>query len=682
MNRLAQEHSLYLRQHANNPVDWWPWGVAALAAAQAADKPLFISSGYSSCHWCHVMAHESFEDQNTADYLNQHFISIKIDREEYPEVDARYMTALLLIHGHGGWPMSVFALPDGRPFFAGTYFPKTPRYGQPAFLELLQRIVHVWQNERERLMADAVNISQGVYTRSLPLPAVDLDPSGIGYVITASLEHVDHLAGGHQGAPKFPPHSDLRLWLYGQSLGIQTPELDLAVRKTLDGLAWSALRDQLGGCFHRYSVDAEWRVPHFEQMLYDNAQLLDIYARAVQIHGDMADRHVLKQLLLELRSEWLTEGGWAAAAWDADDAGGEGGYYTWTPDELRAALFDDAPWAAKFYRVETAGPVEGRSTLHPRCCPSRPDNENEVADDLWARLKHINRVLAEARRGRPRPARDDKGIVADNGLLLAALTQVARVFGAQELKPWQTFAIRLRELATTNLPRVFYINDQRGQAGLLDYAALGRGLLHFGLLNDDVTFVAASQALAKHTLANFNDQGWPNALANSGIDQHLGKPQSTQDGQQPSAQALTLEWLLEWATISGDTSWRDAAEQIVHQTSGAMARYPIMHKDLWRVFHRMANGLGVVILHGEKTDSWHGPLLGRSHPDLLWVRPKVSQWLLEQGAPSLQERPAGRAYYCQGYVCQEPASSLSELAEQVPPPRPVKIANNRNNGEH
>ena len=674
-NKLAQERSLYLRQHAANPVDWQPWGPDAFALAGARDCPVFISSGYSSCHWCHVMAHECFEDDNVADLLNANFVAIKLDREEHPGIDAQYMTAVMLIQGHGGWPMSVFALPDGRPFFAGTYFPKTPRHGQPGFIELLQRIAEIWRGERDRLLADATQVTEGVRVRSLaPAPAA-LSPEGIHTAIADSLASHDSRYGGHLGAPKFPPHVDLRLWQYCRCQKLTSAELETAWRLTLDRLCWSGLRDQVGGGFHRYCVDEGWRVPHFEQMLYDNAQMLDVLATATLLDNDDADRYVLSSLVLELSERWQTPGGWCAAAWDADDAGGEGGYYTWTPDELREALLDDAPWAAKFYRVEAHGPVDGRSTLYPPFCPSRPDDDQRP-EDLWPRVRHSARLLLEARKLRPAPARDDKGIVSENGLLLAALAKAARALGLEKIEPWSPFAAALLDKASSEqLPRAWYADESRGIAGLEDYAGLGLGLLRWGLTFDSAEFLQASLHLARHACSRFSQPTWtpvaddtlfqPLSSGKNGTVGRLATAAIYQDGQNPSPLALTVDWMCDLHAATGDDTWRLAADEIVHQTSGAMMRMPAATRDLWRAYHRYAGGHATVFLAGLPTDDWYRRLCGRTSPELLWIRPRCASWLAAQNAPALQGRSGTAAYYCQGATCQQPATSLSQLAQQL-----------------
>ena len=316
-NELGNELSLYLRQHADNPVHWQPWSPESLQLADDLNRPVFVSIGYSACHWCHVMSRESFENDSIATTLNDRFVSIKMDREEFPNVDLQYMLAVQLIQGHAGWPLNVFALPDGRPFFGGTYFPRTARNGLPGFGDLLNKIAEVWRNEPDKLATDATQISQGVFNHSKKASPADVTEDGIHAAIATSLASVDEIHGGKSGSPKFPPYSSLRLWQYALTLGPEDPLVEQALRNTLDHMCWSGLRDQVGGAFHRYCVDECWQIPHFEQMLSDNAQMLRILASAVLAGARDTDSFVLNQLLAELFENWITEHGWFAAAWDA-----------------------------------------------------------------------------------------------------------------------------------------------------------------------------------------------------------------------------------------------------------------------------------------------------------------------------------------------------------------------------
>lgn len=669
-NRLAAERSLYLRQHADNPIDWYAWGDEAFAAARAADRPLFLSFGYSSCHWCHVMAHESFEDPAIGELLRGAFIAVKIDREEHPEIDAQYMTALVALAGHGGWPMSVFALPDGRPFFAGTYFPPAPRWGQPGFADLLRHVAGLWSSRRADLERDAERLAETVRRRSAAPVSAQPDP-GFAKVLAATMADVDTRHGGHVGAPKFPPHEDLLLWQHARRHGVPIDGLDGALRLTLDRMIWSGLRDQIGGAFHRYCVDEAWRVPHFEQMLYDNASLLAILAGAVADGNDPDDRGALASLVERLGLDWRTPGGWLAAAFDADDAGGEGGFYTWTPEELRSALgADDAAWAARWFQVEAHGPVEGRSTLHPVAAPGalRAADGFGTADEVRGRLARISAALAEARAPRPRPDRDDKGVVAWNGLALLGLAEARRVLGDSVTAVGAPLAAVLGGWAAdpAALPRAVYEGGGRGRAQLEDVAGLGLGLWRWGLLADDPAAIDAALALAGPMIERFGAGGvWRAADAEG----PLGSPAGWMDGQTPSAFGLALEWLVELAEVVGRPEDEAARDALLAGVGPALAAHPGATRRLRRVVDRMQRGLPVCVLTPAAAD-WFDALAPAAGAQWLWLRPRAAARLAELGAASTVGRaldPAAPAtgWACLGRSCRLPAASAEALAVEL-----------------
>ncbi|MBM3697634.1 MAG: thioredoxin domain-containing protein, partial [Actinobacteria bacterium] len=412
-NRLADQASLYLRQHAANPVDWWPWCPEAFADARDRDVPVLLSVGYSSCHWCHVMAHESFEDDATAALMNEWFTCVKVDREELPDVDALYMQATVAMSGHGGWPMTVFLTPGGEPFWAGTYFPPQPRQGMPAFTQVLNGVAEAWRDRRDQVMRQAGSLADGLRQQSAvevaaPPPAKD----AVAAAVRGLGDLYDDEHGGFGGAPKFPPSVVIDLLLRRHWAGRDPGGRALAMATgTLDAMAAGGVCDQVGGGFHRYSVDDIWLVPHFEKMLYDNALLLRDYALAVRLtgedrHGEVAGR-IAEYLLREMR----TEGGAFAAAQDADSPGGEGAFFTWTPDEIRDLLpATEAEAVIARFGVSERGNFEGRNILRV------------VAPEVAVQPSALE-VLYEARALRPAPDRDDKVIASWNGLAIGALAE-------------------------------------------------------------------------------------------------------------------------------------------------------------------------------------------------------------------------------------------------------------------
>ena len=413
-NRLANATSPYLLQHAENPVDWWEWGPEAFEEARRRDAPILLSVGYAACHWCHVMAHESFEDEATAAYLNEHFVSIKVDREERPDVDAVYMQATTSMTGHGGWPMTVVLDHEGSPFFAGTYFPDRPRHGQPAFRQVLEALSEAWHTRSDEVRRVAANLREHLSSTTLatagaPITRAVLD----GAVRTLALEY-DADAAGFGGAPKFPPSMVLELlWRHGEREMLGA---------TLEAMARGGMYDQLGGGFARYSVDRGWVVPHFEKMLYDNALLLRVYAEWGTVLGDRVAQEVADFLVLELQT---AEGGFASAL-DADSEGAEGTYYVWTPAQLTEVLGpDDGPWAARLLGVSEDGTFEhGASTLQLRVDPHPAE---------LARWLSIQQRLRLARDHRERPARDDKVVAAWNGLAISGLCRAGTLLDRPDL---------------------------------------------------------------------------------------------------------------------------------------------------------------------------------------------------------------------------------------------------------
>lgn len=432
MNRLAAESSPYLRQHADNPVDWQPWGEAAFAEARERGVPLLLSVGYSTCHWCHVMAHESFEDTVTASYMNEHFVNVKVDREERPDVDAVYMAATQAMTGQGGWPMTVFLTPDAEPFYAGTYFPPRDGQGMPSFMRVMTSVVNAWTGDREKIVANAQALSAHVRDASQPRPAAGDLPADFLARGVANLRRVsDAVRGGFGGAPKFPAPTTLDFLL-------TRPEGRSMALHTLRQMGYGGIYDQLGGGFHRYSVDAEWRVPHFEKMLYDNAQLVCTLLRAYQVSGDAEFARLARDTLAYLEREMLHPDGGFFSAQDADTGGVEGLTFTWIPEEVRAVLGDgeDATLA-----LQHLGITDGGNFLDPhrpeygrRSVPFVAQSVAELAalhgdseERIGMRLEGLKNRLHAARQAREQPGTDDKVLTSWNGLALAAFADAARV---------------------------------------------------------------------------------------------------------------------------------------------------------------------------------------------------------------------------------------------------------------
>ena len=434
-NRLIDETSPYLRQHAHNPVDWYPWGEEALAAARAADKPIFLSIGYSACHWCHVMERESFEQETTAGLMNDLFISIKVDREERPDLDAIYMEAVQAMTGQGGWPMSVFLTPDGRPFYGGTYYPPQPRYGMPSFPQVLQAVADAYQKRRDQIEDQATRLTEMLNrTAGLANQAVDLGTETLADAVEHLQQHFDNEHGGFSIQPKFPQPMTLD---YAITQYLRTGDLDalFMAELTLEQMALGGIYDQLGGGFHRYSVDSVWLVPHFEKMLYDNAQLLRTYLHAWQVTGKPLYRRVVEEtidyVLREMTRVPPGRGGGFYSTQDADSEGEEGKYFVWTPQEVEAVLGARAAGVfAMHYGMSDQGNFEGRNILHvSRSVESVAERYDLLPAEVQAILDDARAKLFAVREQRVKPGRDEKILVEWNGLMIHALAECGVVLG-------------------------------------------------------------------------------------------------------------------------------------------------------------------------------------------------------------------------------------------------------------
>jgi hypothetical protein len=456
-NRLASESSPYLLQHADNPVDWYPWGEDALQKAAAEDKPIFLSIGYSACHWCHVMAHESFEDERTAAIMNEHFVNVKVDREERPDLDRIYMSAVQALTGRGGWPMSVFVTPEGQPFYGGTYFPPTPRYGMPAFSDVLLAVADAWRNRRQELEEGGRSLVAALDQQmavGLSPNFEALKPETAESAFQTLGRQFDRVHGGWGGAPKFPQPMALEFLLrYHHSTG--DPQALHVVSRTLEAMARGGMYDQLGGGFHRYSVDDHWLVPHFEKMLYDNAQLARMYLHAWQVTGDPFYRTITEETLDYVVREMTDSAGGFYSTQDADSEGEEGKFFLWAPDEIRAVLGDQAHRFIEAYGVTERGNFEGRNIL-------------ELKGGLEEReaLVEARRRLFEARETRIHPGRDDKVLTSWNGLMLAAFAEAARALGRDDyrLVAERNAEFVLSELRTSD-GRLYHVWKTRPECG-------------------------------------------------------------------------------------------------------------------------------------------------------------------------------------------------------------------------
>ena len=568
MNRLAGETSPYLLQHAANPVEWYPWGEEALQRARSEDRPILLSIGYSACHWCHVMAHESFEDAETAEVMNRLFVNIKVDREERPDLDAVYMNAVVGMTGHGGWPMTVFLTPAGEPFHGGTYYPPEARHGLPAFRQVLVAVDRAWHEQRQEVERVGANVRAAL--RAAADVAPSSEPLSLDLVTGAlpALRSVyDANWGGFGGAPKFPAASAVGFLLRLHRRTGDADALRMAV-DTLDGMALGGMHDLIGGGFHRYSVDGLWLVPHFEKMLYDNALLATAYLEGFAVTGDRRHAEVASRTLdFLLREMRLPEGGFASAL-DADTDGEEGTTYVWTRAQLREALDKDrAHAAATYYSVTDAGNFEGATTVLRE--------HGEPPADLDA----IRAALLERRLQRPQPGRDDKAIACWNGLALAALAQGGWRLGRPDLldaaRDCARFLLGRMTGDDGRLRRTYRDGSARIPAYLDDHAAVCHGLLELALATGEPEWLAPARQLADAAVARFADERNGGFFQSASDAEQLVAPhKELDDNPTPSGNSLLAHVLIRIARIYAEPELEERAASAMRLAVDGMRRAP------------------------------------------------------------------------------------------------------------
>ncbi|WP_329107466.1 thioredoxin domain-containing protein [Micromonospora sp. NBC_01699] len=661
MNRLASATSPYLLQHADNPVDWWPWSDEAFAEARRRDVPVLISVGYAACHWCHVMAHESFEDPAVGKLLNDNFVSIKVDREERPDVDAVYMTATQAMTGQGGWPMTVLAAPDGTPFFCGTYFPRAN------FVRLLESVTTAWRDQREAVLqrgaavVEAIGGAQAVGGPTAPLTAELLDAAAdqLG-------REYDSVNGGFGGAPKFPPHMNLLFQLRHHQRTGSERTLEI-VRHTAEAMARGGIYDQLAGGFARYSVDGHWTVPHFEKMLYDNALLLRVYTQLWRLTGDRLARRIAGETAAFLLDDLGTEAGGLASALDADTDGVEGATYAWTPAQLIEALgTDDGRFAADLFRVTDTGSFEhGTSVLE--LARDIDDVDPEVAD-RWQRVRTELRAVRDLR---PQPARDDKVVAAWNGLAITALVEYATLTGdpvtataARDLAG----VLAERHMVDGRLRRVSRDGRVGEPAGVLeDYGAVAEAFCAVHQLTGEGRWLTLAGQLLDVALAHFaTGRGGFYDTADD-AEKLITRPADPTDNATPSGLSAVVAGLVAYSALTGEPRYREVAEAALATVAPIVARHAR--------FTGYAAASGEALLSGPyevaivTTDPVGDPLVAaaRRHapPGAVVVAGAPDQ----EGVPLLADRPllegGSTAYVCRGFVCDRPVRTVEDLIAQL-----------------
>jgi len=669
-NHLESEKSPYLQEHVLNPVDWYPWSDEAKRKARNDGKPILLSVGYSTCHWCHRMREESFEDGKTAAYINKNFVPIKVDREERPEVDAYYMGAVQAMTGSGGWPLTVFLTPDLKPFYGGTYYPPEPRYGMPSFMQVLEFVSNLWKEKKDEVRANTelvlramspepVGGSRGEVTRAI------LDEGSASLISTFDEDY-----GGFGRAPKFPLPATLSFMLRhyhrsGEELAKR------AVLKTLDQMVAGGIRDHVGGGFHRYSTDRVWLVPHFEKMLYDNALLAKVYAEAFQLTGLEAYAQVVRETLGWMKREMTDAGGGFYSAQDADTSEGEGRYYTWTPEEIETALGGgDAKTFCRFYGVTRNGNFEGRSLLHlePGLNPSPQERVS---------LAKAKQALYSERLKRPRPATDTKVLTSWNGLAISALTTASGAFGDEDLQrdafKAADFVLKTNSKGASLLRR--YAGGEAALEGTLeDYAFFVQGLIDLFEASSEPRWLKEAERLTEVMIEGFEDKA-EGAFYLSLVPEPT-RLKEGYDGPIPSGNSVAALNLVRLAELTGEEKFRKSAERTISSFSRELQVNPSGHTTMLSAFDLLLNGAREVVITAPTARAaveMKSEVFRRYIPDKVVVVATHSTFdELSRMSRLLEGRRPGaraRAFVCQNFACKLPADSAEALREQLSPAR-------------
>ena len=672
MNRLAGETSPYLRQHADNPVDWYPWGDEAFEKARAEDKPVLLSVGYSSCHWCHVMAHESFEDPDVAAVMNRLVVSVKVDREERPDVDGIYMQAVQAMTGRGGWPMTVFLDPDGRPFFGGTYFPKEERHGMPGFVSVLDAVDEAWRSRRDDLLEQAGKLTK-VLERTGSLGATGEGPAPSSEILARGYESIraqyDPQFGGFGPAPKFPQAMTLD-FLLRTFVRNQAPETLDMVRVSLDAMAAGGMYDQVGGGFHRYSTDAHWLVPHFEKMLYDQALLTSAYLHAHLVTGEPRYRRVVEETIGYVLRDLRHEHGGFFSAEDADSEGVEGKFYLWSLDEIARVCGEDASEAVRYFGATEGGNFEDPHTGYR-------GNILHVVDRSEDPPETVRRALPKlftAREQRVRPGLDDKVLLAWNALFLRSLAEAAAAF---ERADWMDAARRNARFLLTELRRDdgrLLRSWQAGRANHLayaeDYAALLEALVTLAEV-DDVAWLADARGVADELQRLFHDdEGGGFFTTGTDAESLIVRPKEYQDNATPAENSLASNGLLRLAALTGVGRYEVPAEEVLRLLGAVLAEHASAFAYLLGALERLVTPPLEVAVIGDTDDGAdalrrevHGRLLpaavtvGAAPGVGADITPLLTDRALVDGKPT--------AYVCEHFACRRPVTSPEELRSEL-----------------
>jgi uncharacterized protein len=673
-NQLANALSPYLRQHAGNPVDWYPWGTEALEKARREQKPIFLSIGYSACHWCHFMAHESFEDPATAKLLNTHLVSIKVDREERPDLDSLYMATVTAMTGQGGWPMSVFLTPKLEPFYGGTYFPPEARHGLPAFPELLKAIATAWEGRREEILQESARLVGLLFEQSRHSQSQGtFDKGVVGAAASSLIQSYDWQNGGWGRAPKFPQPMSIE-FLICRHLDGDKQALAPALH-ALQAMRLGGMYDVVGGGFARYSTDAAWRVPHFEKMLYDNAQLIRVYLHAWQVTRDPSLRQVVEACLGFIERELTSPEGGFYSSLDADSGGQEGQFYTWEQKEVRSLLEEKYEFFETAYGITAGGNWEGRSVLQRQVEDAGLATRFSLPQaQVLEKLADCHARLLAARSKRQRPAADDKILTSWNGLMLAGLAEAGVAFADADLLK---LAVRNADFLLTALSpdgslRHAWRDGQAGQEVFLeDYGALILGLLALYQADFNPRWFGQAEQLTTQMLERFSDPQGGFFDTASDAQTVLVRPKDIQDNATPSGNSLAALALLKLAAFTGKEQYRGIAESTLGMARRLATQYPHAAGNWLSAADLALANVKQVAIIGDLSDPDTQALLERVRAD---YRPHLvtaaSNLPLASVSPDLlKERPMQAshptAYVCEGFVCNLPVTQPEQLARQL-----------------
>lgn len=668
-NRLIHEKSPYLLQHAHNPVDWYPWGEEAFEKAKLEDKPIFLSIGYSTCHWCHVMERESFEDEEVAKVLNDYYVSIKVDREERPDIDSIYMSVCQAVTGQGGWPLTIIMTPDEKPFFAGTYFPKSGKYGYPGLVELLLRIKDAWDTERDRLVETGSNITEAIKNSPRRIDGEKLGQETAERALRGFRNSFDEVYGGFGGAPKFPtPHNLYFLLRYWKASGNGTALI--MVEKTLESMYKGGLFDHIGFGFSRYSTDGKWLVPHFEKMLYDNALLAYAYTEAYQATGKDIYKDIARKIFTYVLRDMTSTGGGFYSAEDADSEGEEGKFYLWQPEEVKeAAGEEDGKLFCDWYGISPAGNFEGKSI------PNLIGRDLGILYEdkaLARRLDGVREKLFMYREKRIRPHRDDKILTSWNGLMIAALALGGRAFHSDEY-------IKAAEAAYGFIQRNLVRGDGRllaryrdGEtafpAYLDDYAFLVWGLIELYQATFKTGYLKRALELNRDMLDLFWDEREGGLfLYGEDSEQLIMRPKEVYDGALPSGNSVALYNMLRLSRMTGDTQIEERARQVMETFGGEVGYNPTAHSFFMSALLFSLQPTREVVITARSREDAQG-MLDRINGGFV----PFATFLLNTGDEELHEiAPFTReqkmveqkptAYVCKDFTCLEPVTEVDAL---------------------